>query len=169
MTFSELISKRYSVRAYEPRPVEDDKLRAVLDAGRRAPSACNFQPWTFIVVRTPEGRERLRAAYGKDWFVNAPTIIVVCCDNERAWKRSDAKKYGDVDMAIAMDHMILQATALDLGTCWIGAFNEKAAREALGLPFNIEPVLMTPLGYPAQPQPAQQRRSLDDVVRWERY
>ena len=169
MTFLELASKRFSVRSFEDRPVEDEKVLKVLEAGRLAPSACNFQPWVFVVVRDPKARQTLKAAYGKDWFVNAPVVIAVCCDRTRAWIRNDGTKYGAVDAAIAMDHMILQATELGLGTCWIGAFSEEEARKALGLPFNIEPVLLTPLGYSLQKEPQKQRRPLEEIVRWDRW
>jgi nitroreductase len=167
--FLDIVKARYSVRAYRDVKVEEEKLLKVLEAGRLAPSACNFQPWVFVVVREARNRKRLRAAYDKEWFVNAPVIIAVCCDRKRAWMRFDGKKYGDVDAAIAMDHIILQAAELGLGTCWIGAFNEEEARKALGLPFNLEPVALTPLGYPAAPPGAKDRVPLDSIVKWESF
>lgn len=167
MSFLDIVKARRSVRAYERRDVEEEKLMKVLEAGRLAPSACNFQPWVFIVIRKEENRRRLKTAYSKEWFLSAPVIIVVCCDRTKAWVRRDGRKYGDVDAAIAMDHMILQAAELGLGTCWIGAFDEAQARTVLNLPPHLDPVVMTPLGYPAEAPAAKPRKAVDEVVQWE--
>ena len=102
--------------------------------------------------------------YHQAWFVDAPVIIGVFVDTTKTWKRADDKDYGDVDAAIVMDHMILQATELGLGTCWIGAFDAQKARNVLSLPDHLEPVLFTPLGYPACEQPPRKRKSLDELV-----
>ncbi len=167
MNFQELVRDRYSVRSFHDHPVEEKKLRKVLETARLAPSACNFQPWVFIVVK--KNRKKLKPGYDKDWFLSAPVVIVVCCDRQKAWIRSDGKKYGDVDVAIAMDHLSLQAAELGLGTCWVGAFNEEKVREALNLPFHLEPVIMTPLGYPNQQPREKSRRSFEEVVKWEKF
>jgi nitroreductase len=163
--FLELAKMRRSVRAYKKDAVEEEKLLQVLEAGRLAPTACNFQPFVFVVLRGGEVA-RLKNAYGREWFLNAPAAIVVCCDREKSWKRGDGKDYGDVDAAIAMDHMILAAAELGLGTCWIGAFNAEQASAALGLGQHIDPVVMTPLGYPAETPAARQRKKLDEIVTW---
>jgi nitroreductase len=126
MDFSELIRTRYSVRAYKPDPVEQEKLDQVLEAARLAPTAANRQPF----------------------------------------QRMDGKPYTDVDVTIAMDYLILAATELGLGTCWVAAFDPEAAREELNLPYGIEPIAFTPLGYPAdQPRP-KQRKPLPALVRY---
>ncbi|MBD3244182.1 MAG: nitroreductase [Chitinivibrionales bacterium] len=170
MTFLELAAKRFSVREYRDTPVEESAVATVLEAGRLAPSACNNQPWYFIVIRSPERRAAMRAAYDRDWFVSAPVQIAVCIDTEQCWKRGhDGKSYGMVDAAIAMDHMTLAATELGLGTCWIGAFDPTGAREVLGLPAHIEPVVLTPLGYPASSAPPKKRKALEQIVRRERF
>jgi nitroreductase len=169
MTFLDLAQKRYSVRAYQPRDVDDQTIMKVLEAGRVAPSACNNQPWHFVVVRSDEGRARLKKVYDRAWFLAAPVIIAVCIDRSRSWKRADKKEYGDVDAAIAMDHMVLAATELGLGTCWIGAFNADAARTALNIPANVDPVVLTPLGYPADAPRPRKRNDMDAIVRWERF
>ena len=167
--FSELIKSRYSVRAYKPDPVEDDKLQQVLDAARLAPSAANLQPFQFIVIH-PQGREDdLQRIYQQSWFAQAPVIICACAIPAQGWVRVDGKIYTDVDVAIAMDHLILAATDLGLGTCWIAAFDPAAAREGLGLPEGVEPIAFTPLGYPAGQPPAKERRPLSDLVRYERW
>lgn len=167
MTFSDLISRRYSVRAYKSDPVEEEKLRAVLEAGRLAPTAANRQPFVILVIHTAGREADLQRVYGEPWFTQAPIVLGVCALPGRAWVRSDGKNYCDVDAAIVMDHMILAATELGLGTCWIGAFNPDAAREVFGLPDDVELIALTPLGYPAdQPRP-KARKPLTDLVRYE--
>jgi len=169
MDFSELIEKRYSVRAYKPDPVEDEKLQQVLEAARLAPTAANMQPFQLIVVHTRGREEEFRRIYNREWFVQAPLIIVVCGIPSKAWVRHDKANYSVVDAAIVMDHLILAATNLGLGTCWIGAFDPKAARQILGIPEEVEPIVMTPLGYPNdQPRP-KARKSLVELVRYERW
>ncbi len=169
MEFSELIRARYSVRAYRPDPVEDEKLESVLEAARLAPTAVNFQPFQLIVIHT-EGREdALNRIYRKDWFVQPPLVIAVCGLHDRGWTRRDGKSFLDVDTAIVMDHLILAATDEGLGTCWVGNFDADAAREVLGLPDDVEPIAFTPLGYPADEPGSKRRKPLDALVRYERW
>jgi len=169
MSFLDLARSRFSVRKYQPRAVEQDTIMKVLEAARLAPSACNFQPWHFIVIRNNLTKQKLKRAYDRQWFLEAPVIIAVCVDRKKSWKRSDKKEYGEVDAAIAMDHLILAATEMGLGTCWIGAFNDKEARTALNLPDNIDPVVLTPLGYPDEPSHEKKRAAINDIVCWEHY
>ena len=169
MEFAELIKKRYSVRAYKPDPVEEEKLRQVLEAARLAPTATNRQPFQIIVIRTAGREADLRRVYGRDWFVQAPLVICACGIPAQNWVRSDGKNYNDVDVTIAMDHLILAAANLGLGTCWIGAFDPAAAREVLGLPEGVEPVAFTPLGYPADRPRSKKRKALSELVRYERW
>jgi nitroreductase len=169
MEFSRLIAERYSVRAYESDPVEQEKLERVLEAARLAPTAANRQPFQLIVIHT-EGREdELNRIYRKDWFVQPPLIIAACGLADRGWTRRDGKSYVDVDTAIVMDHLILAAANEGLGTCWIGAFDADAARQVLGLPDDVEPIAFTPLGYPGDKPGAKKRRPLNDLVRHERW
>jgi len=168
MEFQELVRRRRSIRAYRPDPVEEEKLRRVLEAGRLAPSAANRQPWHFIVVRDPEKRGMLRRAYNREWFVSAPVIIVACADPTRAWRRGDGEEYWKVDVAIAMEHIVLAAANEGLGTCWIGAFDERAVKEALGIPDHIRVVAMTPLGYPAESKgEVTDRKPLEEIVHYD--
>ncbi len=169
MDFLALAKKRYSVRAYKPDPVEDDKLQNVLEAARLAPTACNIQPFQFIVIHTKGKEAELRRIYSAAWFVQAPVVIAACGVPSESWRRRDGKNYCDVDVTIAMDHLILAATELGLGTCWIGAFHPDAAREVLGLPDNVEPVAFTPLGYPADQSGHKRRKSLQEIVRYEHW
>ena len=170
MEFSELIKKRYSVRAYKPNPVEDEVLNQVLEAARLAPTAANRQPFQLIVIHTKGREAELRRIYNRDWFVQAPLVLCICGVPAQGWvRRQDGKNYTEVDVAIAMDHLILAATDAGLGTCWIGAFDPVAAREVLGLPDDVEPIAFTPLGYPAdQPKP-KKRKPLSELVRYERW
>ena len=169
MEFSELIQKRYSVRAYKPNPVEEEKLQQVLDAARLAPTAANRQPFRIIVIHTEGREEELKQIYGRDWFVQPPLVICVCGLPSQAWTRGDGKNFTDVDVAIAMDHLILAAADAGLGTCWVGAFDPDAAREVLGLPEDVEPIVFTPLGYPADQPKAKKRKPLAELVRQERW
>lgn len=169
MEFSELIEKRYSVRAYKSDPVEDAKLQKVLDAARLAPTATNRQAIQFIVVHTKGREAELGRIYKQDWFVQPPLVICACGIPSENWVRKDGKNYNDVDVAIAMDHLILAATNAGLGTCWIGAFNPQAAREVLGLPEGVEPIAFTPLGYPADEPRPKKRKALSELVRYERW
>jgi nitroreductase len=169
MEFSELIKKRYSVRAYKPDPVEDEVLNRVLEAARLAPTATNAQPFQLIVIHTAGREVELKRIYKRDWFVQAPLVICICGIPAEGWVRRDGKNYTEVDVAIAMDHLILAATDVGLGTCWIGAFYPAAAREVLGLPDGVEPIAFTPLGYPAdQPRP-KKRKALSELVCYEHW
>jgi nitroreductase len=169
MEFSELIQKRYSVRAYRSDPVEDEKLQQVLEAARIAPTAANRQPFQFIVIHTWGREAELKRIYGQDWFVQPPLIVCACAIPSKAWVRRDRKNYGEVDLAIAMDHLILAATNLGLGTCWIAAFDPIAAREILHLPDEVEPIAFTPVGYPADQPTPKKRKALSGLVRYEHW
>ena len=170
MEFTDLIRERYSVRAYQSTPVEEGKLQRVLEAARLAPTAANRQPFQLIVVHTRGREEELKRIYNKEWFVQAPIVICGCALPSNAWVRSyDNKNYVDVDVTIAMDHLILAAADLGLGTCWIAAFDPAAARQILGLPDGVEPVIFTPLGYPADAPRPKKRRELSELVRYEKW
>lgn len=169
MEFQELIAKRYSVRAYQPEPVEEKKLQQVLAAACLAPTAHNNQPFQFIVLRTAGREEELKRIYRRDWLCRAPLVIVACAVAAEGWSRMDNKNYGEVDTTIAMDHLILAAANLGLGTCWIAAFDPQALREILGLPEGIEPVALTPIGYPADRPSAKKRKPLQELVRYDHW
>src|SRR5512139_1572270 len=140
MDFQELIRKRYSVRAYKPNPVEDEKLARTLEAARLAPTAANRQPFRILVISTKGREEELRRVYGREWFTQAPLVLAVCVVTGESWVRShDNWNAGEVDAAIAMTHIVLAAAEEGLGTCWIAAFDPKAAREVLGLPPGVIP------------------------------
>ena len=169
MDFSELVTARGSIRGYKNAPVEVEKLHAVLEAARMAPTAHNNQPFRLIVIHT-EGREaELGKIYGRPWFTQAPIVICIVGVPAEGWVRHDGKNYYEVDVAIAMDHLILAAHNLGLGTCWIGAFDAEAAHEVLGLPEDMVPVAFTPLGYPNAEPREKVRKPIEDLVRYEKW
>lgn len=168
MEFSQLIKQRYSVRKYKDIPVEHDKLLAVLEAARLAPSAVNKQPWHFVVFQLPEDRREVTDTYHREWIKKAPVIILICADHSQSWKRgSDEKDFADVDVAIAVDHMTLQAADLGLGTCWVCNFDAKRCAEICRMPLHIEPLVMLPLGYPEEEEvPEKKRKTPEEVIHW---
>lgn len=166
MDFYEVVEQRRSIRAYREEPVEQEKLDRVLEAARSAPSAANRQPLHFYVIRDEGTRQELLRAYSQEWFAGAPVIVCACHRDEEAWHRGDGKSYADVDLAIAFEHLVLAAAAEGLGTCWIGAFKPDAAREVLDIPDELEPVAMTPLGYPAEEPGPKPRKPLEEIVEY---
>lgn len=169
MNLETLIATRYSSRDYLPNPVEDAKLNVILEAAQLAPTAANKQPFQVIVIQT-QGREKeLRRIYRPSWFGRAPIVLAVVALPGKAWVRSDDVNYAAVDAAIVMDHMILTAASLGLGSCWVAAFDPAAAREVLGLPDEVEPIAFTPIGYPADSAPPKKRKPIEKLVRFERW
>jgi len=170
MSFMELAKRRYSVRSYKDLQIEEEKLLQVLEAGRVAPSAVNFQPLQYIVLQEEEIRKKVAATYSRDWILQAPVIIVVCGDHNQAWRRADGKDHCDIDAAIAIDHMTLAATELGLGTCCVCAFNSMQCSKILGLPRHLEAIALLPIGYPAdqcdENRHETKRKKLSDLVHW---
>ena len=170
MDLHDSIRVRRSIRAYKPDPIEPDKLDRILEAGRLAPSACNLQPWHFVVVTDPDLRKGFTKVYKQPWISDAPVILIVCADTEKAWKRWDGQEFWQVDCAIAMQNIISAAAAEGLGTCWIAAFDEPACVEFLNLPQGIRPVVITPIGYAAETkEPVSDRLALDDILHRDRW
>lgn len=170
MEYAELIAARYSVRAYRPDSVEDEKLVLILEAARLAPTAANRQPIQLIVLHTAGRQNEIGRIYHRPWFVQAPLVIAVCAVASQAWVReSDRFNARLIDAAIVADHLILAATNLGLGTCWLAAFNVEAARSVLNLPEEVEPVIFTPLGYPADLPGPKVRKPLVELVRYEHW
>jgi nitroreductase len=166
----EAVRTRRSIRRYQDKPVEKEKLVRVLEAARLSPSACNNQPWHFIAVTDNAVREKLFPAYSQDWFIKAPAIIVACSTPSKAWRRWDGEEYWKVDAAIAMQSLILVAHELGLGTCWIGAFNEDRVKKALNIPKEVRVVAMTPLGYPMEQKgPVKERKPKEEIVHYENW
>lgn len=169
MDVQEAVRARYSVRLYEPREIEEDKLLAVLEAGRLAPSGNNRQPWRFVVVRDSLTREKLvEACAGQKFIARAPVVIAAV--GLMPDRMMQCQVPGDpVDVAIAIDHMTLAATHLGLGTCWIGAFDQGAVRDVLGIPDTAKVIEVLTLGYPDGRPPTKNRKALEEIVCWERW
>src|SRR4030042_3652231 len=171
MEFHKLILTRESIRDYDPsRPVEHDKLERILESGRLAPSAANRQSWKFILVSSPDMLEKVRACYHKQWFKDAPHILIVTGNMDEAWVRSyDGYNSLETDLAIAMDHMILAAENEGIGTCWIAAFDPSVLRDALSLESDEIVYAITPLGYPGKgfkKKGHKDRKELKDIVKY---
>jgi len=167
MGFHELVRLRHSIRKYKSDAVPEDALRRILQAARRAPSAANLQPWHFYVVRDPVTKTAIFADGRQTWAAQAPVVIVACGLPSQAWvRKTDSKNHADVDIAIAMEHIVLAATEEGFGTCWICAFDPAAVREALKLPEKMEPIALTPLGYAEEQPTATERRPLEEITTW---
>ena len=154
MDVHEAIRNRRSVRAYAPTPIPDHVMQRMKDALRLAPSACNNQPWKFVIVAEPDLKNRLvPATNGQAFIAEAPLVIIGVGLPDLAYKHMGGRGNSvDVDLAIALDHLTLAAAAEGLGTCWIGAFNEQKVKHLIQAPADARIIALTPLGYPAQPQ-----------------
>jgi nitroreductase len=167
MNLYDAIMTRRSVRSYKPDPIDDEAVERILAAARRAPSAGNRQPVFFYVIKDKDTRRGLLNAYNQEWLATAPVAVVACAEPDDAWKRSDGKCYSDVDVSIAMDHLVLAATAEGLGTCWIGAFKPDVVRALLDIPEHLEPVAMTPIGVPGtEPDGLTPRKPIEEIVEY---
>jgi len=171
MDFKDLAKRRYSVRNYQSTPVEKKKLVDVIEAALLAPSAVNFQPWKFVVVTDANLLAELHGCYHRDWFKSAPACIVAIGDHNKGWHRpGDDKDYTDMDVAIAIDHLMLAATEIGLGTCWICHFNAEKCAEIFGLSSNLEAIAMIPIGYPSVDTfPEKKRKTIEQQVFWNRF
>lgn len=169
MDVFEAIRSRRSIRSYEPTPIPRDKLEKILEAARLAPSAGNIQPWHFIVVTDSEKRRKLAKAPFAGFLKEAP-VVIVGCGNQKA-----SPKWFMIDVAIAMQNMVLAATAEGLGTCWVGSFNENDVIEMLKIPDDYRVVALLALGYPHKKLDIQskilhsirRRKKLEEIVSFE--
>ncbi len=161
MEFGEVIRRRRSIRKYKSDPVPDDVLQEILEAGRLAPSGGNRQPWHFIVVKDPALKREMGIP---DWASEAPIVLAVCGDPQ------ESPTWQVVDPTIAMEHMILAATDKGLGTCWIGTLgNDERIKKVLGIPQRMKVIAVTPIGYPAESPPPKPRKSMDQIVHYDRF
>jgi len=176
MNFNELMQNRRSVRKYSPDPVPRELIDRCIEAARLAPSACNGQPWYFIVVDNTEDKNRLCEAafggiYSSNKFVRKAPVIIVVVTDERSYQTKAGGffrniKYALVDIGIAGEHLALQATELGLGTCWLGWFSERGVRKALNLPKSTKIDILFSLGYPADSERPKNRRTLDEIRKY---
>lgn len=167
MDFLELAKRRYSCRSYTDQPVEQDKIDRIVEAAHVAPTAANRQPVRLLLVDDAKGLEALD---GAGMTHGAPLAIVVCADRTQSWHRKiDDMNAADIDATILTDHMMMEATALGLGTCWICWFDPKAVKRDLALPEALDPVNILVVGYaddePASPdRHAEKRIPLSELV-----
>ena len=167
MPVLEAIQKRYSVRAYQDRPVEPEKLERIMEAARLAPSAGNRQDWRFIIVQDHARRQALmRAAKGQAFVGQAPVVIAACAEGPDHVMTCGQSMHA-IDVAIALEHLALQATAEGLGTCWVGAFDAAEAKAVLNVPADSRVVQLMPLGYPADEPRPKSRKELKEIVMYE--
>lgn len=168
MDVFEAIEKRYSARRYDEREVEQEVLEKLLNAARLAPSAKNLQEWRFIVVRDQETRVKLADASFQKFVGRAPVILVCCAESDGYVMRCGLPSY-PIDVAIAIDHLTLAATALGLGTCWIGKFDPDRIKEILSIPLRVHVVELLLLGYPDDSARPKNRLDLADIVKYDRW
>lgn len=169
MEYFDLIRSRVSIRNYDPgHPVQKEILEKILDAGRLAPSACNCQPWKFLMISSAEMLVKVKASYQREWFKDAPHILVIVGLKDVAWKRSyDGYNSIETDMAIAMTHIILAAENEGVATCWIEAYNPAILKEALNLKEGEVLFGITPIGYPRSgflKSAGKNRKPLEEIV-----
>lgn len=168
MDFYDVIEQRFSVRKYESREIEEDKLQRVLQAGRRAPTARNRQEWKLIVVRNESLRQAVAKGADQPFLAEAPVILaaVGLTPDDRMHCRIPTDP---VDCAIVLDHISLAAAAEGLGTCWIGHFDQDVCREVLNVPPTAQIIELMPLGYPAVPHRMKERKPLEDLICRDRF
>jgi len=171
MEFYDLIKTRESIRNYDSdKPLDESVLKRILEAGRLAPSASNRQPWTFVLISSQKKLEKVRTCYHRDWFKQAPHILVVIGDKSKSWVRDyDGYNSIETDLAIAMDHLILAAENEGVGSCWIIAFDYDKLAKAVDLKENEVIYCITPLGYPHdgfQKKSTKKRKPFEEVVRF---
>ena len=163
MDFLDLVKQRYSCRSYQEKSVEQEKLDYVMECVRFAPSAVNKQPWKFYIVKDESEKGKLRECYNRDWFNTAPMYIICSILHDEEWVRSDGKHHGDIDIAIAVEHLCLAATELGLGTCWVCNFRSAHCKELFLMPEEEEPAVIIPLGHPASDISPKKRKDMDEV------
>ena len=170
MDIYEAIVNRKSMRAFKDKDVPEEMISRLLEAARLAPSASNRQEWRFIVVRDPATRKQLsKAAMGQKFVGEAPVVLACCAETDGHVMACGQLCY-PIDVAIAIDHITLCATADGLGTCWIGAFDESQVKEILGIPPQIRVVGLLPIGYPKDPSSVKKNRLLlKEIVKYERW
>ncbi len=168
-----IIKKRKSIRSYKPDIVTEDDIHTLLEAARWAPSAGNKQPLEIIIVKSTEQKERLvEGAYGQKFIGQVPVVFVICADVDRTSARYGERGetlYAIQDAAAATQNILLMATALDYGTVWVGAFDEKVVSSTLKLPANVRPLAIIPIGRAARDPSPRPRREIDEFVHHEFY
>lgn len=165
MDFLELVKNRYSCRAYKPLNVEKGKLDYIMECVRFAPSAVNKQPWRFHIVSNDEGKAKLQQSYNRDWFRTAPLYVIASILHDEEWVRADGKHHGNIDIAIAVEHLCLAATEQGLATCWVCNFDSDMCKTLFNLSDSEEPAVLIPIGYAADEVKPKSRKAAGEIVR----
>lgn len=170
--FNKIVSDRYSCRSYSQEPVTREQILAVLECARLAPSACNKQPWKYVVIDESQLLEQVYAAYDRPWIKEAPAAIIVMGNRSEAWHRKhDGYDATDIDVAITTEHICLAATSMGLGTCWVCNFNPETVCSALNIPDEWEPLVIIPIGKPAEgiSIPEKKRKTVEELIQWGKF
>ena len=165
----EAIKKRQSVRSYQDKEIPKEILQQILEAGRLAPSASNGQGWKFIVVKDEDLRKQLVPACKNQKFVGEAPVVIAGCGTNPDYVMSNGEHTYSIDLAIALDHMSLEAASLGLGTCWIGAFYQEQVKEILGVLEGVRVVSLLTLGYPKKLGPKTGRKPLSEIICYNKY
>jgi nitroreductase len=169
MNVFDAIKTRRSIRSFDDKPIEEEKLLRVLEAGRLAPSAKNLQEWRYVIIKDKELRRKIAVASNNQYFIaEAPVVIVGCATNVDYVLSCGQPAYA-IDVTISMDHMTLQAVEEGLGTCWIGAFKEEEVKKILNIPKEMRVVEIMPLGYPKFTPAPKPRKKLEEIVFYDKY
>ena len=163
MTFLDLVKQRYSCRSYQEKSVEPEKVDYVMECVRFAPSAVNKQPWKFHIVKNDADKAKLQECYNREWFQTAPMYIICSILHDEEWIRSDGKRHGNIDIAIAVEHLCLAATEQGLATCWVCNFDAANCKQLFGIPDAEEPAVLIPIGYAAD-EPKEKKRKEKDAI-----
>lgn len=175
MGFIDIAQARYSCRDFNrEKLVSRATMLTVIDAARIAPSACNRQPWKFIIVDDEcdsTCRDAILESYNRAWIETAPAFIIACGDHSQAWQRpSDNKDHTDIDLSIAIEHLCLSATSNGLATCWVCNFDTEKIIKCFNVPSHLEPIAIIPIGYPATTSDTtKNRKEIDDIIQWGRF
>ena len=165
MELLELIKRRYSCRSYKSKRVENEKLDYIMECVRFAPSAVNKQPWKFRIIRNEADKAKLQACYNREWFQTAPMYIICSILHDEEWVRSDGKRHGDIDIAIAVEHLCLAATEQGLGTCWVCNFDAEKCKQLFAIANNEEPAVLIPIGYASDEPKEKKRKTIEDICK----
>lgn len=171
MSVLETIKQRQSIRRYKENLIPEEVLFRVVEAARLAPSGKNLQPWKFIIVKNQALKKKLaEASFGQRFIAKAPLVIVACGFPDKCYSHMGRyMKSWPVDVTIALEHLILQAQEENLGTCWIGAFEEKKVKAILNVPKEVRVLALTPLGYPDESPPFRGRKSLEEIISFDTF
>jgi nitroreductase len=162
--FLQLCQQRFSLRAYKPEKVSAEVIDYIMECVRMAPSAVNKQPWRFRLLTSPEDLSKVQQCYNRSWFATAPACFLVCRHRDEEWVRSaDGKPHGDIDVAIAVEHLCLAAAEKGLGTCWVCNFDITKCINLFPVPNNLEPVALIPIGLPQDVPTEKKRKSLSEI------